>query len=108
MGSFVIADNAILQVEDLRHDQRFAGNAEFRSVGVRFYAAAPIRDKGGLPIGVLSLLDAQPRELGERELRLLQAMANEIMQEWKGIELPEPEAPAQPEASATLGQTVPT
>lgn len=107
LGSFVIADNAILQVEDLRHDQRFAGNAEFRSVGVRFYAAAPIRDKGGLPIGVLSLLDAQPRELGERELRLLQAMANEIMQEWKGIELPEPEAPAQPDASATLGQAIP-
>ncbi len=106
LGSFVVADNAILHVEDLKHDRRFAGNAAFKEVGARFYAAAPIHDKSGYVLGVLSLLDSVPREFDERELRLLQALTNDVMQEWKGIELPEPEA-EQLANSATVGQVVP-
>ncbi|MBF5006961.1 AI-2E family transporter [Diaphorobacter caeni] len=106
LASFVVAEDETLQVADLKHDHRFAGNAAFNSVGVRFYAAAPIRDKAGMVLGVLCLADTAPRELDKRELRLLQAMANDVMEEWKGIELPEPEMEA-PANSATVGQAVP-
>lgn len=106
LASYVVADDESMQVEDLRHDRRFAGNAALNSVGVRFYAASPIRDKAGQVLGVLCLVDTVPRELDSRELRLLQAMANDVMQEWKGIELPEPEVEAPPN-SATVGQAVP-
>ncbi|WP_264293936.1 AI-2E family transporter [Diaphorobacter aerolatus] len=106
LGSFVVASGDILQVEDLKHDRRYAGNMAFREAGVRFYAAAPIRDKAGLVLGVLGLADTAPRELNERELRLLQAMANDIMEEWKGIDLPDLEIESQ-SSSATLGQAVP-
>ncbi|QIL72843.1 AI-2E family transporter [Diaphorobacter sp. HDW4B] len=106
LASFVVADDDMLQVEDLKHDRRFAGNAAFNSVGVRFYAAAPIRDKAGQVLGVLCLADTNPRELDSREMRLLQAMANDVMEEWKGIDLPEPEV-ERPPNSATVGQAVP-
>lgn len=106
MGAFVINEDDIVLSEDIHHDQRFAGNEIAREAGMRFYAGAPIREKSGLPLGVLCIVDTEPRELGERELRLLQAMANEVMEEWKGIDLPDRERP-QPSESATLGQPVP-
>jgi predicted PurR-regulated permease PerM len=107
LGPFAIASDEPMQVHDLLHDPRFAGNPIIQSVGARFYAAAPIREKSGLPIGVLSLVDSRPRELGDREMRLLQAMANDVMQEWKGIDLPEARQSPPKENSATVGQDVP-
>ena len=90
----------------MKHDRRFAGNEAFNNVGIRFYAAAPIRDKAGQVLGVLCLTDTNPRELDSREMRLLQAMANDVMEEWKGIDLPDPEIAATAN-SATVGQVVP-
>lgn len=106
LGAFVIHEDDVVHVEDLQHDPRFAGNPVFKAVGARFFAGAPVRDKAGMPIGVLSLVDSRPRELSEREMRLLQAMANDVMEEWTGIDLPDRKEPPQAN-SATLGQSVP-
>ena len=77
----VVADNLPLVVPDVARDPRFATNPVLAAKGLRFYAGAPLRPKKGAAIGSLCLLDTQPREFGERDAKLLQAMADDLMHE---------------------------
>ncbi len=77
----VVAANQPLIVEDLARDDRFANNPLLKERGLRFYAGIPLRAPNGQPIGSLCLLDTRPRRFGEREQRLLQEYANEVMEE---------------------------
>ena len=77
----VIANNDVLVVEDLARDRRFANNPLLKERGLRFYAGAPLRSNN-LPIGSLCILDIKPRRLSEREKRLLEVMAEEVMEEF--------------------------
>ena len=68
-----------LVIPDATRDPRFAGNPLVTgSPGLRFYAGMPVRAEG-LPIGVLCVLDTQPRPAGldARERGLLQALARQ-------------------------------
>ena len=49
--------------------------------GIRFYAGIPLLAPNGQPIGSLCLMDMKPRELSDREKRLLQEYASEVMEE---------------------------
>ncbi|MEB1153655.1 GAF domain-containing protein, partial [Xanthomonas campestris pv. campestris] len=42
---------------------------------IRFYAGIPLRSENGLVVGTLCALDAQPKELSEDELRLMNQLA---------------------------------
>ena len=44
-----------------------------------FYAAAVLRTPEGLPLGTLCVMDTQPRQLSERQLAHLQALARQVM-----------------------------
>lgn len=114
----VVAEGAPVVVEDIARDPRFAGNPSVLEKGLRFYAGAPLRDSEGFVYGSLCLLDTEPRTLSERELRLLESMAEDLMElvaeqapatpEGEPIEpgpSGEPEEPEPP--SATVGQQVP-
>jgi len=68
-------------IEDLARDRRFANNPILKEHGIRFYAGAPLLAPNGQPIGSLCLLDLKPRQLTDREKRLLQEYASEIMEE---------------------------
>jgi GAF domain-containing protein len=48
--------------------------------GLRSYAGAPLRSNN-LPIGSLCILDTKPRRLSEREKRLLEVIAEDVMEE---------------------------
>jgi EAL domain-containing protein (putative c-di-GMP-specific phosphodiesterase class I) len=52
-----------LVVEDLVNDARFS-DCMLRSMGIRFYAGAPVTTKDGLVLGSLSVLDTVEREPG--------------------------------------------
>lgn len=117
MCGHVVANAEMLVVPDLARDPRFAGNAALRGKGLRFYAGAPLRDGDGHVLGSLCILDVVPRELDVRERRLLQAMADDLMEVARGadsqlgaLDLRErtdaADAPVQP-PSATVGQPVP-
>jgi predicted PurR-regulated permease PerM len=75
----VVAAEAPLVVEDTLRDPRFSANPLLRARGIRFYAGAPLRTASGFVIGSLCVLDTRPRTLGAREVKLLQALADEVM-----------------------------
>ena len=110
----VVARAQTLVVPDIAKDLRFAGNPALRSKGVRFYAGAPLRDEQGQVLGTLCLLDVEPRTLAKRDLRLLEAMADELMTvlrttvaQW-GEVVAEPVQDVVTPASAIVGQPLPS
>ncbi len=109
----VVAESDALVVPDLLRDPRFAGNPHLRSRGLRFYAGAPLRIRRGGTIGSLCLLDTEPRQLTERDTRLLQAMADDLVlaigeRSGKDEVTPADAPPTPPPpASATVGQVLP-
>lgn len=77
----VVAKNQVIVIEDLARDRRFANNPLLKEHGIRFYAGVPLLAPNGQPIGSLCLMDLKPRQLTDREKRLLQEYANEVMEE---------------------------
>jgi predicted PurR-regulated permease PerM len=90
----VIAKNDVMVIEDLARDRRFANNPLFKEHGIRFYAGVPLLAPNGQPIGSLCLLDMKPRQLTEREIRLLQEYATEVMEELARRSAAVPSAPS--------------
>lgn len=76
----VVAKNQVMVIEDLARDRRFANNPLFKEHGIRFYAGIPLLAPNGQPIGSLCLMDMKPRQLTEREKRLLIEYADEVME----------------------------
>jgi GAF domain-containing protein len=87
----VVAKNHVMVIEDLARDRRFANNPLLKEHGIRFYAGIPLLAPNGQPIGSLCLMDMKPRQLTDREKRLLQEYADEVMEE---IAKRSPQAPA--------------
>jgi methylmalonyl-CoA mutase cobalamin-binding subunit len=77
----VVARNQTLVVEDLSRDRRFANNPMLKEHGIRFYAGVPLLAPNGQPIGTLCLMDMKPRTLTNREKRLLEEYATDVMEE---------------------------
>ena len=78
----VVASDQPLTVEDLARDRRFANNPFLSGQGWRFYAGVPLHIND-LPIGSLCILDTKPRRLSEREQRLLEVLADDVVDEIK-------------------------
>lgn len=76
----MVANNELLVVPDIARDRRFANNPLLKERGLRFYAGVPIR-VNNLPVGSICLLDVRPRRFSEENKRLLQLMADEVMDE---------------------------
>jgi predicted PurR-regulated permease PerM/GAF domain-containing protein len=77
----VVAENAVVVVEDLKRDRRFTGNPMLVRHELRFYAGAPIRAANGMPLGALCVMDTMPRRFSRRERRLLEENAAEVASE---------------------------
>lgn len=112
MCGHVVANSQTLVVPDIARDLRFAGNPALQAKGLRFYAGAPLRDDNSHVLGTLCILDVEPNSLNQREVRLLEAMADDVMGvlresalEWREIaSVPVPgNSP-----SATVGQLLPS
>lgn len=78
-GHVVAADQTLI-VEDIARDRRFAKNPFLKDRGIRFYAGAPLRIHGHA-IGSLCVMDTKPRRLTEHEKRLLEIMAEDVVEE---------------------------
>lgn len=81
-----ILGHDFFEVPDLRSDERFAGNAflEQSDPPIRFYGGSQLVSPNGHPLGMLCVLDAEPRQLDERQrqaLRTLSQLAMGLMED---------------------------
>lgn len=51
--------------------------------GLRFYAAAPLCTRDGHRLGVLCVLAMEPREVGSREIKILEGLARLVMEQFE-------------------------
>jgi len=78
---WAFCSHAILQdgpfvVEDAMVDARFAGNPlVLAAPHMRFYAGVPLRDRSGMAMGTLCVIDREPRKLRAAELEALMDLA---------------------------------
>jgi PAS domain S-box-containing protein len=73
--SSAIASPGVYYLGDAAHDERAVGHALVPALGIRFYAAAPLRTHNGLNLGTVCVLDQQPRELAPGEAEMLEMLA---------------------------------
>jgi formate hydrogenlyase transcriptional activator len=76
--SSAMLSQGVYHLSDAAHDQRALRHAFVADLGIRFYAAAPLRNHDGFNLGTVWVLDQKPRELASSEaetLRMLAALA---------------------------------
>ena len=74
--SHAILNDAPFVVEDATADARFSGNPlVLADPHIRFYAGVPLRDRSGMAIGTLCVIDREPRKLRAAELQALVDLA---------------------------------
>lgn len=69
---YTILKESIFVVEDALNDSRFKNNPlVVEEPNIRFYAGAVLRGPKGMPIGSCCVIDSRPRNLTERDKKLL-------------------------------------
>jgi formate hydrogenlyase transcriptional activator len=70
----------VYHLRDALHDVRAMANPLVAgSLGLRFYAAAPLRTHDGFNLGTLCVIDRNPRDLASNESEVLAKMARLVM-----------------------------
>jgi GAF domain-containing protein len=78
-ASAIISDE-VYYLRDAPDDPRSLANPLVAgSLGLRFYAAAPLRTHDGFNLGTLCVIDRQPRELSPAEAEMLTKLAELVM-----------------------------
>jgi PAS domain S-box-containing protein len=65
----------VYHLSDAAHDQRALRHSFVADLGIRFYAAAPLRNHEGFNLGTVWVLDQKPRELASGEAETLKTLA---------------------------------
>ena len=74
----VMASGEPLVVPDMARDPSFAGHLDLRFEGLSFLAAAPLRGRDGVVMGVLAIHDTSARPFTDGDRKLLGEMADEL------------------------------
>jgi two-component system NtrC family sensor kinase len=78
-SAYTIAHNYPVIIEDVASDKRFTNHTLVASKpGVRFYVGIPIIAPEGLTLGILSIMDLQPRELTQSSINALQILTRQV------------------------------
>jgi GAF domain-containing protein len=74
----------VMVVPDSLLDTRFKNNAlAVNDPHVRFYAGAPLVTDDGFALGTLCVIDHQPRTFSPEQKRILQILANKVMERFE-------------------------
>ncbi|MEM9804147.1 MAG: GAF domain-containing protein [Cyanobacteria bacterium P01_D01_bin.56] len=75
-----ILNKSIMVVKDALLDDRFTNNPLVtRAPGIRFYAGIPLVTPQGHSIGTLCVIDRQPRDLSEHQIKTIEALARQVV-----------------------------
>ena len=75
-----VAESAILNVPDASLDPRFADNPLVaQDPNIRFYAGIPLITEDNFALGTLCVIDRQPRDLTEQQIRQLEALSRLVI-----------------------------
>jgi len=78
----VIRQDEVYVVKDALSDPRTLEHPLVRGqLGLRFYAAAPIRTRDGYRLGTVNVIDARPREATAQQLKALEYLASIVADE---------------------------
>lgn len=78
----VIAQDDVYVVTDAASDARTLSHPLVRgALGLRFYAAAPIRTHDGYRLGTVNVIDSRPRQAEPRQLQALEHLAAVVADE---------------------------
>jgi signal transduction histidine kinase len=76
----ISAPDEVLVVEDILADTRFRNDPLIAGgLKIAFYAGAPLVTPEGYAIGTLSVCDYQPRKLGDNQVKGLQSLARQVV-----------------------------
>jgi diguanylate cyclase (GGDEF)-like protein/PAS domain S-box-containing protein len=77
----VVDSGTATAVDDLSQDERFADNPWVTGelAAVRFYASAPLITRSGMVVGTLCAFDVHAHHVGPLQLRMLQALADQVV-----------------------------
>ncbi|HLX36906.1 MAG TPA: sigma 54-interacting transcriptional regulator [Candidatus Binataceae bacterium] len=73
--SSAMLSQGIYHLHDAAGDERALGHPFVGELGIRFYAAAPLRTHDGFNLGTVWVLDQKPRELAAGETEMLRALS---------------------------------
>lgn len=74
-----VVGRELMQVPDVLLDPRFANASSVTSLGVRFYAGAPLVNREDMVLGTLCVLDRKPRTLTPAQLDGLRILSRQVM-----------------------------
>lgn len=75
-----ILEHGLFEVPDTQADERFADNPLLTgSPGIRFYTGSPLTSDRGNAIGMLCVMDSQPRQLTDAQRQALHQLADLVM-----------------------------
>lgn len=70
----------ILVIEDMALDPFYKKHPFYQgALGVRFFAAAPLRDHKGFFLGTLCVMDKKPRRLSSSQIKALKSLAHQVI-----------------------------
>jgi diguanylate cyclase (GGDEF)-like protein/PAS domain S-box-containing protein len=75
--SQTMSAGALLVLPDVAGDRRFREDPLLRS-GLRFFAGIPLLQADGAALGTLSVMDREPRELGQERIEAFRALGHQI------------------------------
>lgn len=79
-----ILEEGVFCVEDAGGDARFADNPlVVDEPNIRFYAGCPVRNREGLPLGTLCIIDYEPRRFSASDRRALTDLAAMLENEFQ-------------------------
>ena len=80
MCQHVVEDRAPLVVHDFLASEAFKDQHFRLKYGIHFYAGVPLATAGGQVIGSLCLLNSEPMEFGDKDLKVLSAFAKAVVE----------------------------
>ena len=73
--SSAMLSQGVYHLSDAADDERALGHSFVTDLGIRFYAAAPLRTHEGFNLGTVWVLDQKPRRMASGEAEMLSALA---------------------------------